>query len=85
MWDLAVRHDANVDDVPVFSMRYIYIARIYDYTDRIRATISALLKMVGIKLPMKITEAKVSTLQLGIPAPGAFRLIRYQSRQSACT
>ncbi len=58
----AVMLEANTLNVPMLPIHDSFIVRLSDYPDLIRAMESAMLKTVGIKIPIKITEPEASDL-----------------------
>ena len=60
----AVMLKANTLKVPMLPIHDSFIVRLSDYPDLIRAMESAMLKTVGIKIPIKITEPQISDLSL---------------------
>ena len=58
----AVMLEANALKVPMLPIHDSFIARLSDYPDLVRAMESAMLKTVGIKIPIKITELQTSDL-----------------------
>ena len=53
---------ANTLSVPMLPIHDSFIVRLSDYPDLVRAMESAMLKTVGIKIPIKITELQTSDL-----------------------
>ena len=58
----AVMLEANTLSVPMLPIHDSFIVRLSDYPDLVRAMESAMLKTVGIKIPIKITELQTSDL-----------------------
>ena len=58
----AVMREANLLNVPMLPIHDSFIVRLSDYPDLVRAMESAMLKTVGIKIPIKITEPQTSDL-----------------------
>ena len=54
--------EANILNVPMVPIHDSFIVRLSDYPDLVRAMESAMLKTVGIKIPIKITELQTSDL-----------------------
>ena len=53
---------ANTLKVPMLPIHDSFIVRLSDYPDLIKAMESAMLKIMGIKIPIKITEPEASDL-----------------------
>ena len=58
----AVMLEANILNVPMLPIHDSFIVRPSDYPDLVRAMESTMLKTVGIKIPIKITEPQTSDL-----------------------
>ena len=58
----AVMLEANTPNVPMLPIHESFVVRLNDYPDLVRAIESAMLKMVGIKIPIKIMEPQTSDL-----------------------
>ena len=56
--------EANALKVPMLPIHDSFIVRLNDYSDLVGAMESAMLKTVGIKIPIKITEPRPSDLSL---------------------
>ena len=54
--------EANALKVPMLPIHDSFIVKLSDYPDLVRAMESAMLKTVGMKIPIKITEPQTSDL-----------------------